>query len=86
MCHMKTVSLRELHEETGAWVRKTERVGVITITDRGKAIALITPIGQGPTENPFHRRVLRPGYAKLRGTLTGGTDSTAIISEDRNKP
>jgi hypothetical protein len=36
-------------------------------------------------KNPFLSRKLRPGYKRLMGTLTGGTDSVAIVSEDRGK-
>jgi len=85
MCHMKKVSLRELHEETGAWVREAARLGAITITDRGKPIARITAVGEEARRNAFRTRILRPGYAALRGKLSGGADSTAIVAEDRAK-
>lgn len=85
MCHMKTVSLRELHEATGAWVRRAVKLGVIMITERGKPIARITPIAEQSARNPFRSRRLRPGYAKLLGTLRGGTDSTEIVSGDRDR-
>jgi antitoxin (DNA-binding transcriptional repressor) of toxin-antitoxin stability system len=80
---MKTVSIRELHEATGAWVRKAARLGALTVTDRGKAVARITAVGEEPRENPFRARKLRPGYARLRGKLGGGTDSTQILAGDR---
>ncbi len=85
MCHMKTVSLRELHEATGAWVRRATKLGMIMITERGKPIARITPITDPPAQNPFRSRRLRPGYARLLGTLRGGSDSTAIVSDDRDR-
>lgn len=85
MCHMKTISLRELHQATGAWVRRAAKLGVIMITERGKPIARITPIAGQPARNPFRSRRLRPGYAKLLGTLRGGTDSTEIVSGDRDR-
>jgi len=34
-------------------------------------------------ENPFRARKLRPGYARLRGKLGRGTDSTEILAGDR---
>jgi len=85
MCHMKTISLRELHAATGAWVRRAMRLGTITITDRGKPIAKLTPITSQPRANLFLTRKLRPGYARLLGKLGGGSDSTAIVSEDRDR-
>jgi len=81
---MKTVSIRELHQATGAWVRKAVSLGTLTVTDRGKAIACITAAGDRPRQNPFRARKLRPGYARLRGKLGGGTDSTAILAGDRD--
>jgi hypothetical protein len=37
------------------------------------------------TANPFRARRLRPGYARLKGKLGRGTDSTVIISDDRKR-
>jgi antitoxin (DNA-binding transcriptional repressor) of toxin-antitoxin stability system len=82
---MKTVSLRELHEATGAWVRRAAKLGMILVTKRGKPIAGITPVTEPVARNPFRSRRLRPGYAKLLGTLRGGTDSAEIVSGDRDR-
>lgn len=35
--------------------------------------------------NPFLSRKLRPGYKRLMGKLTGGTDSVTIVSEGRGE-
>ena len=38
MCHigyMKTISIRDLHERTGAWIRKAVKLAAITVTERG---------------------------------------------------
>jgi antitoxin (DNA-binding transcriptional repressor) of toxin-antitoxin stability system len=80
---MKTISIRELHETTGAWVREAARVGALLITDRGKPIARLEAVAEA-TINPFRARKLRPGYAKLRGKLGGGAESTQMIREDRD--
>ncbi len=82
---MKTISIRELHEKTGEWVRRSVTLGPITVTDHGKAIAQITPVEAQPNANPFATRKLRKGYARLLGTLKGGTDSTHVVSEDRDR-
>ena len=88
VCHMKTISIRELHEKTGKYVRKVAEVGEIYVTDHGRTIAKIIP--QAPQlEVPyFARRKLPPAFRKLMesGKLQGGTDSTLIISEDRDRP
>lgn len=84
MRHMKTISLRELHESTGAWVREAARIGSVLITERGKPVARLEALTADPQVNPFLARKLRQGYAKLRGKLGRGTDSTKIVSEDRD--
>lgn len=82
---MKSISIRELHEKTGEWVRKSEKLGAIVVTDRGKAVARIVPVEAVPIINLFSARKLRRGYARLRGTLNRGTDSTQLLSEDRDR-
>lgn len=80
---MKTISIRELHERTGAWVRKAAELGSITVTERGRPIVRLEAVEGRPRENPFLTRKLRPGYKRLLGRLTGGTDSVTIVSEGR---
>lgn len=81
---MKTISLRQLHESTGAWVREAARIGALVITDRGKPVARLEAVTTGLQINPFLTRKLRPGYSKFRGKLSGGAESTQIISDDRD--
>ena len=83
---MKTVSLRELHEKTGHVVRNVAEVGAIYITDRGKTVAKIVPEEPEPEVPYFARRKLTPAFRKIMEKLQGGTDSTQIISEDRDRP
>jgi antitoxin (DNA-binding transcriptional repressor) of toxin-antitoxin stability system len=83
---MKTVSLRELHEKTGRVVRNVAEVGAIYITDRGKTVAKIVPEEPEPEVPYFARRKLTPAFRKIMEKLQGGTDSTQIISEDRDRP
>ncbi len=82
---MKTISIRELHQRTGAWVRKAVELGAITVTERGKALVRLEAIAGGRPANPFRTRRLRPGYARLKGRLGRGTDSTTIVSGDRDR-
>jgi antitoxin (DNA-binding transcriptional repressor) of toxin-antitoxin stability system len=82
---MKSISIRELHERTGAWVRRAVELGAIVVTERGKPVIRLEAIGDAALVNPFRTRRLRPGYARLRGKLGGGTDSTTAVSEDRDR-
>jgi prevent-host-death family protein len=82
---MKTISIRELHARTGAWVRRAVELGAITVTERGKPLVRLEAVADAKSANPFRDRQLRPGYARLRGKLGRGTDSTTIVSEDRGR-
>ncbi len=82
---MKSISIRELHEKTGEWVRKSERLGAITVTDHGKAVARIVPVEPASTINMFSAPKLRRGYARMLGSLNRGADSTQLVSEDRDR-
>ena len=83
---MKQVTLRQLHENTGTLVREAVRLGGIVVTDRGMPIARIEPANRQPADKPFKQRRILPAYQELldSGALQGGTDSTQIISEDRD--
>jgi antitoxin (DNA-binding transcriptional repressor) of toxin-antitoxin stability system len=85
---MKTISIRELHERTGEWVRKVGHYGEIQVTDRGHAVAKLVPKTSEPEVPYFARRKLSPAFRKLMesGKLRGGADSTITISEDRDRP
>jgi antitoxin (DNA-binding transcriptional repressor) of toxin-antitoxin stability system len=40
---MKTISIRELHLETGRWVRHAASRGPVVVTDRGRHGAALQP-------------------------------------------
>ncbi len=82
---MKTISIRELHEKTGEWVRLAEAHEQIIITERGKPVAALAPFRTPAKTNRFSGRKLLPAYKKLTGKLSGGTDSGTILSEERSR-
>ena len=86
MCHMKTISIRELHEKTGLLVREARRLGGLVVTERGAPVARLEPLASRRQVNPFRARALLPGYARLvrSGKLGRGAESTRIVSEDRD--
>ena len=81
------VSVRELHARTGHYIRKAAARQRVIVTDHGKAVAEIQPLVResGAEDNPFKRRVLLPGFAKLMNRSMGGADSTQIVSEGRDR-
>jgi antitoxin (DNA-binding transcriptional repressor) of toxin-antitoxin stability system len=80
---MAAISIRELHEHTDLWVRKASEEPVI-LTDGGQAVAKIVPVLPPQKGNPFLTRKLLPGFAELQAKLSGGAESTLIISEMRD--
>ncbi len=83
---MRRISIRQLHEATGKWLREAGRVDELVVTEHGRPLATIVPYREPARGNPFKTRRLRPGYAALLGRLRGGTDSARIVSEDRERP
>ena len=86
MSHMKTISLRELHNNTGKWIRSVKQEEEIVVTDRGAAIATVLPYRKSKARKyTWANRPLRPGYvaAMKAGKLKTGGDSTFSISQDR---
>lgn len=83
---MKTISIRELHEKTGEWVRAAAVHEQIVVTDSGKPVAVISPHRPPPKVNKFKNRKLMPGFAELMNKPLGGMDSTDIVSEGRDEP
>lgn len=74
---MKTISIKELHAETGRWVRAA-KTQMISVTDRGEKVATL-----GPRINEEKPRPVFKGrdWSKLPSSPV---DSTIYISEDRD--
>ena len=83
---LKTITLLELHEKTGEWVRSAGQFGELAVTDGGRTIARIVPQDLPPEVPYFATRKVSAGFARLMqsGKLRGGSDSTEGISEDRD--
>jgi prevent-host-death family protein len=80
--HMKTISIRDLHLNTGEWIRKVSSEQKIVITERGEPVATLIPFERAHTATPFANRKLVPGFENLPPTQH---DSTESISTDRDR-
>ena len=81
MCHnvhMKTISIRELHLDTGRWVRHAASRGPIVVTDRGRRVASLQPFDPSVTRRPLPNR-----EAVIRKRSKVPVDSVAYQSELR---
>ena len=83
---MKTITIRELHNRTGALVRGASRHGEIRVTDNGRVVAKIVPLTEPPQVPYFARRKPSAAFKKLDSSRKtgGGADITQAISEDRD--
>jgi prevent-host-death family protein len=82
---MRTVSIRKLRNRTGVVVQDASRHGEIRVTDNGRGAAKIEPQTEIPEAPYFVRRKMSASFRRLdKSGKTGlGTNSTIIISEDR---
>ena len=77
---MKSISIRELHLDTGRWVRHAATKGAIVITDRGHRIAALLPADAATAGRPLPDR-----EAKIRRRARIPIDSGGYISEMRDR-
>ena len=75
---MKTISIKQLHAETGRWVRSAKSTPV-TVTDRGEPVAMLAPFASGAKKRPVFTLEGRGPRPKIE------VDSTAGISADRDR-
>lgn len=82
---MKTWTIEELDEKTGRWLREVGQHDQVVVTDHGRPLVNILSARPAGGKAGFGNRVLLAEYRDQMGRLGGGTDSTAIISEDRER-
>jgi antitoxin (DNA-binding transcriptional repressor) of toxin-antitoxin stability system len=75
---MRTISIKQLHAETGRWVRAAGKESIV-VTDRGEAVASLRP--HSPADAP--KTVFTLKNRGFRPKLP--VDSTVFISEGRNR-
>lgn len=81
---MKTISIKELHDKTGHWLRRVKAEGEVVVTERGSPVARMLPPAAPLAGNPFAKRKLLRGVARIMQRPIDGPDSTAVISEMRD--
>jgi prevent-host-death family protein len=81
---MKTISIKELHDKTGQWLRRVQAEGEVIITERGTPVARMLPPVKRAAGSAFAKRKLLRGVARLIERPIGGPDSTGIISGMRD--
>ena len=82
--YMKTISIKELHDKTGHWLRRVRAEGELIVTERGTPVVRMLPPARAAAGNPFAKRKLLRGVARLIERPIGGPDSAAIISTMRD--
>lgn len=80
--HMRSISIRELHLNTGEWVRRVAEERRLVVTDRGRPVATLVPYEPADLGTPFAQRRVLPAFADLP-PVAG--DSTRFVAEDRDR-
>jgi antitoxin (DNA-binding transcriptional repressor) of toxin-antitoxin stability system len=76
---MKAISIRDLHLETGRWIRRAGQANRGIVTDRGRPVAALVPLDAAST-----RKLLPDREAEIRRLQRLTVDSAAYVSEGRN--
>ena len=74
---MKTISIKQLHAQTGRWVRAA-RTSPVIVTDHGEEVAVLNSREKSDLPRPVFTLAGRKPRPKVSG------DSTVLISEDRD--
>jgi antitoxin (DNA-binding transcriptional repressor) of toxin-antitoxin stability system len=82
---MKEISIRELHRNTGTWVRSARKYGAILVRDRRRPVARITPASEEPEVNRFARWRPLKRFAAALDRPVAGTPVEDLISKDRDR-
>jgi antitoxin (DNA-binding transcriptional repressor) of toxin-antitoxin stability system len=85
---MKTMTIEELDEKTGRWLREAARQEQVIVTDHGRPLATVWRYpgpNQAAASGGFRNRVLLPQYEAIMNQPVGGTDSAEMISQDRGE-
>jgi antitoxin (DNA-binding transcriptional repressor) of toxin-antitoxin stability system len=77
---MKSITIRELHLQTGRWVRHAAATGGVVVTDRGHRVAALVPADAAPVGRPLPDR-----EATIRRRARIPVDSGVYISEMRDR-
>ena len=75
---MKTISIKQLHAETGRWVRAAKKQPIV-VTDHGEEVAELRPLA-----TPARPRAVLDLARRRAWMPVSKIDSTVFISEDRD--
>ena len=85
LSHMKAISLRELHRNTGAWVRSARKYGSILVRDRNLPVAVLMPVSAEPAVNRFAGWRPMKKFATALDRVVAGRPVEELIGEDRER-
>ncbi|MGN6593425.1 MAG: type II toxin-antitoxin system Phd/YefM family antitoxin [Terriglobales bacterium] len=77
---MRSISIRELHINTGRWVRHAARHGAVVVTDRGRVVARLQPHSAADLGRPLPDR-----ETAIRSRSRLRTDSADAVAADRER-
>lgn len=78
---MAIITIRELHLNTGRWIRRAAAGEFIIVTDRGRRVAALRAFEASPTSRPLPNR-----EARIRKRSRIPVDSVRYVSQMRTHP
>jgi antitoxin (DNA-binding transcriptional repressor) of toxin-antitoxin stability system len=78
---MSTITIRELHLNTGRWVRRAAGGEPVIVTDRGRRVATLNALEPGAAGPSLPDR-----EARIRKRSRLPVDSSRYVSEMRDRP
>jgi len=77
---MVTISIRELHMNTGRWIRRAAGGEPVVVTERGRHVAELRALDAAPRGRPLPNR-----EARIRKRTRISADSASYVSDMRTR-
>lgn len=75
---MSTVGIKELKNRLSSYLKEVKKGGAVTVTDRGKAVAYILPVGRKDVMEEV-APLIREGVVRWSGDKPKGNPHSPVI-------
>ena len=86
---MRSIGVRELRQNASVWLRRVQAGESFTITDRGRAIATLSPTEVDPWQQLIDTGQVRPGIGDVQAieyaAVRTGPSLSELLRADRDE-
>jgi prevent-host-death family protein len=86
---MESIGVRELRQHASRWLHRVARGESFQVTDRGRPVAVLSPVVEGDWERLVSTGQITPATHRLADvvpmTAAGGRTLSEILAEDREE-